>query len=70
MGLFYLSLKRMMFSLKNLGLNGLRLKVKELNMIALQRTSSIPLLILMSFSGSHNVLLHRRFGTSLRLPMK
>jgi len=35
--------KKMMFSLKNHGPNGLRVKVKELNMIALLRTSSLLL---------------------------
>ena len=62
--------KKIMVSLKNLGPNGLRVKVKELNMIAFPRTSSLLLWILMNFLGSHNVHLQRRCWTSLSLPMK
>jgi len=40
---FVLKFEKMMFSLKNHGPNGLRVKVKELNMIVLPRTSSLPL---------------------------
>jgi len=42
-GPFVPKCEKMMFSLNNLGPNGLRVKVKELNMIALLRTSSLLL---------------------------
>ena len=68
--LLFLCLKNIKFSLKNLGLNGLGVKVKRSNLIVLPKVLLHLILILMSFSGFESVFQQRICEILLKALMK